>query len=64
MTPPELPSYDELPPAEFGGRSGWWVFGPHDQLGTINLLTPDRAAAAAALVRSGRSFRLEVTQRF
>jgi len=54
-----LPSYDELPPAADGGRSAWGVFGPDDQLGLINLLTPDRVAAAAALVRRGVSFPLD-----
>lgn len=55
----ELPAYDDLPPAADGGRSGWGVFGPHDQIGLINLLTPQRAAAAARLVRRGVRFPLD-----
>ena len=53
-----LPSYDELPVAPQGGRSAWGIFGPDDQMGLINLLTPERAAAAARLVRKGAVFSL------
>ncbi len=35
--------------------SNWARFGPRDQLGTLNLVTPERRIAAARLVRSGRS---------
>lgn len=52
------PTYDELASAEPPGSS-WDVFGRHDQLGTINFLTPDRVAAAARLVRTGRRFGLD-----
>jgi kynurenine formamidase len=55
---PELPSYDELPPAPLGGRSAWGAFGKNDQVGLINLMTPERAVAAAALVRRGAVFPL------
>ena len=34
--------------------SNWGRFGPRDQLGTLNLITPEKRAAAAALVKSGR----------
>jgi hypothetical protein len=52
----ELPSYRELPPAGRGGRSAWGLFGPHDNLGLVNLLTPERLVAAAWLIRAGRVF--------
>lgn len=55
----ELPAYDELPEAPDGGRSAWGVFGADDVLGTINLITPERVAAAASLVRRGAMFRLD-----
>lgn len=55
----ELPAYDELPAAPDGGRSGWGVFGANDELGLLNLLTPQRVAAAAALVRRGARFPLD-----
>ena len=55
-----LPSYRELPEAPGGrGRSGWHVFGPEDNVGLINLQTPERVAAAAAReIRDGRMFNL------
>lgn len=56
----ELPSYRDLPPAPRGGRSAWGLFGADDNLGLINLLTPERIAAAATLVRHGRVFPLDV----
>jgi len=35
--------------------SNWGRFGPRDQLGTLNLITPEKRVAAARLVRSGRT---------
>src|SRR5262245_38335165 len=35
--------------------SNWGRFGPRDQLGTLNLITPEKRAGAARLVRSGRT---------
>src|SRR5262245_11065356 len=35
--------------------SNWGRFGPRDQLGTLNLITPEKRVAAAHLVRSGRT---------
>jgi len=52
----ELPSYEDLPPASRGGRSAWGLFGSDDNLGLVNLMTPDRIAASAALIRKGRIF--------
>jgi len=55
-----LPSYAELlhrrdaPPG-----SSWGLFGPGDELGTLNLLGPDQAREAAALVRRGAVFNLD-----
>ncbi len=58
MTGPEqLPRYAELPPADPSGRTGWNLFG-RDDVGLFNLQTPDRVAAAAALVRRGAVFPL------
>lgn len=56
----ELPSYDELPEGHLGGRLGWHVFGQDDQLGLVNLLTPQRRARAAGLVHRGESFTLDL----
>lgn len=35
--------------------SNWGRFGARDQLGTLNLITPEKRAAAARLVKSGRT---------
>lgn len=56
----ELPSYAELPPAPHGGRSAWGMFGAGDNLGLVNLMTPQRVAGAARLVRRGQVFCLDL----
>ena len=38
----------------------WGRWGPDDQLGTLNLITPERVRAAAGLVRSGRRVSLQI----
>lgn len=55
----ELPTYDELPLASEGGRSGWGVFGSEDNLGLLNLLTPERLVEAASLIQRGAVFPLD-----
>ena len=54
-----LPSYADLPvkPGVPAG-SAWGLFGDDDQLGCLNLLTPERVIAAARLVRKGAVFPL------
>jgi kynurenine formamidase len=56
----ELPKYRDLPAAPRGGRSAWGLFGLGDNLGLVNLLTPERVAAAARLARTGRMFPLDL----
>lgn len=51
----ELPAYCELP----GGKS-WGLWGEEDELGCLNLLTPERVAAAAKLARKGAVFPLNL----
>jgi kynurenine formamidase len=59
LVPARLPSYTELPiRPDLPARSAWGVFGEDDQLGTLNLLTPERVIEAASLVRTGRVFPL------
>lgn len=54
-----LTPYDQLPVLEgLGLPHAWNEFGPDDELGTINLLTPERMAAAMKSVREGRVFNL------
>jgi len=55
-----LPNYADLPPAPDGGRSAWGLFGAGDNLGLVNLMTPERIAAAARLVRRGQVFCLDM----
>ena len=57
---PKLPKYSELPIIEkTGERHAWSVWGKDDQLGMINLLTPERVVRAASLVKKGKVFNLE-----
>ena len=44
--------------AEPGPHNNWGRFGELDQIGTANHLTPERIAAAAALVKTGKRFSL------
>lgn len=60
MTVPDrIPDYDELPRGIHGWRTGWGVFGDDDQIGLLNLLTPEVRRAASSLVRHGSSFPLD-----
>lgn len=56
-----LPTYDQLP-VRAGAPQGaaWGVFGESDELGTINLLTPERVRSAAAEIRRGQVFSLNL----
>jgi len=58
---PKIPSYSELP-VRAGAPAGaaWGVFGDDDEVGTINLLTPERVIAAAGSIRSGKVFALNL----
>lgn len=40
--------------------SNWGRWGPDDERGTLNLITPERLAAAARLVRKGKAFDLGI----
>lgn len=44
----------------FESVKNWGRWGADDQLGTMNLITPERVRAAAALVRSGRRVSMEI----
>jgi kynurenine formamidase len=46
-----LEEFDRL----FESLKNWGRWGPDDEKGTLNYITPDKVQAAAALVRSGRS---------
>ena len=58
-TQSKWPRYDELPiDSSRPPHSSWGLFGDGDQLGTVNLLTPERILQAASLVRKGAVFPL------
>lgn len=58
-----LPSYRDLP-AVAGNppKTAWGLFGPGDNVGMFNLLTPDVVVAAAQLVRKGAVFAMNWEQ--
>lgn len=57
----DLPLYVDLPVmAGAPDGSAWGVFGDDDQLGCLNLLTPEKVLAAAKLVRKGAVFALNL----
>lgn len=46
--------------AVFESVKNWGRWGPDDQLGTLNYITPEHVRAAAGLVRSGRTVSMEI----
>ena len=60
MPDKSLPAYDELPKGKGNVGSGWGLFGPDDNIGLMNLITPERIAAAARLIRRGAVFSLNL----
>ncbi|MEX2446184.1 MAG: cyclase family protein [Dehalococcoidia bacterium] len=56
-----LPKYRDLPLVEdTDERHAWDVWGREDNLGTINLLTPEHVRESVGLVRRGVSFSLDL----
>ena len=54
---PRLPLYRELPCVPGNPpKTAWGLFGPDDNIGMFNLLTPEVVVAAARLVRKGAVF--------
>lgn len=57
----KLPAYDQLPVKEGAPKgSAWGLFGDDDQLGCLNLITPEKALEAAKLVSKGAVFPLNL----
>ncbi|WP_181782927.1 cyclase family protein [Pseudonocardia pini] len=61
-TPPdyEVDADGKVVGAKPGSPHNWGRWGEDDQIGTANLLTPERAVQASTLIRTGRSFSLSV----
>jgi kynurenine formamidase len=56
----KLPKFSQLPVKPGAPKeSSWGVFGDSDELGCLNLLTPEGVVEAAKLVQKGRVFRLD-----
>lgn len=56
-----LPDFDDLPEIPgLGLRHAWDVFGRDDVLGSVNLVTPERVALAAASVTTGEMLSLDL----
>ena len=53
----ELPAFDELPPYKNFTGCAWEVWGKDDQLGTVNLLTPEVVKEAAQEIKCVPSLR-------
>jgi kynurenine formamidase len=59
--PATLPTFDQLPfRAGAPEGSSWGLWGDDDELGTWNLVTPEKTARAAGLVRKGSVFALNL----
>lgn len=60
-----IPLFRDLPTVgQTGEHHAWHVFGAGDQLGTVNLLTPERVKQAAALIQTGRVINLSLPLNF
>ena len=59
LTPPAPVTLAEFD-AMFEAVKNWGRWGPDDERGTLNYLTPDKVAAAAALVQSGRTVSMAI----
>jgi hypothetical protein len=49
--PEQLPTFDQLAGVQGNGPAPGcgWIWGKEDEVGTLNILTPDRVAAAAVV---------------
>jgi len=56
----ELPRYRDLPRTAEGAPIAWGLWGDDDDLGLMNLLTPEKAIEGARAVRTGRVFPFDI----
>jgi hypothetical protein len=60
MNLPPLPRFEDLPLDKSGPPgNAWGLYGPDDELGRLNLLTPETTAAAALEIKEGLRIRLD-----
>lgn len=58
--PPDFPSFDDLPLDKSGPFcNAWGLFGEKDQMGMLNLLTPETVKAAAKEIQEGLRISLD-----
>ncbi|KAJ9646668.1 hypothetical protein H2204_000360 [Knufia peltigerae] len=55
-----IPRFKDLPLNPAHPPHSAWIWGPEDQLGTLNLITPDTVTLAMREVKRGRSFGLDL----
>ena len=61
----QVPPFRDLPTVgQTGEHHAWDVFGAGDQLGTVNLLTPERVKQAAALISNRQGDQSEFAAEF
>ncbi|KAJ5728777.1 uncharacterized protein N7483_003285 [Penicillium malachiteum] len=56
----QFPTLKQLPKLPNAPEGAAWVWGSDDQLGRLNLLTPERVKASAAEIRTGELIRLDL----
>ncbi|HWK20065.1 MAG TPA: cyclase family protein [Microbacteriaceae bacterium] len=56
----ELPRYRDLPRTAEGAPIAWGLWGDDDDLGLMNLLTPEKAIEGARAARTGRIFPFDI----
>lgn len=60
MVLPAQPAFEELPLNKSGPPgNAWGLYGPDDDLGRLNLLTPEAVVAAAQEIREGLRIRID-----
>lgn len=56
----QRPPFDSLPLREGDpAHSAWGLYGENDQIGTLNLLTPENTLAAAQEIKTGKRLALD-----
>jgi hypothetical protein len=60
MSPPSRPPFSSLPLDKSGpAGNAWGLYGPNDELGALNMLTPDVIKSAASEIQTGERVSLD-----